>query len=386
MGLLRRLTTRLAVVIAVALAASSCTHVHVYALASEAYGGRVPGTAGHTMAGDWIINYLAAHGVVAMDGTTDAAAFRQDYGSGTNIVGMIGGPIGPTTEIVVIGAHYDHIASCDDAGGTSTCNGATDNAAGVAIVLEVAAAFFDDAIATNRAILFAFWDEEESGLRGSNAWIDDNPGLAAQVVTYVNYDIQGANLLPSLREETLAVGPETGGTVLEDAVAAAGGSTALNLHALSIVFGQGRSDHANFQVAGIPAVFFTDATGPCYHTTQDTYAVLDQGKLQEQRDIGVALATALATTATAPAFAAAPLGTFEDAEVILQLATMGTADLALFSPADQTTLQNIVTTIQGIVDAGEAAFDTTALNTLLFSALSLVNLLEDGPDCDGFLE
>ena len=87
----------------------------------------------------------------------------------------------------------------------------------------------------------------------------------------------------------------------------------------------------------------------------------------------------------APSFTAAPLGTFEDAEVILQLASMGMADLGLFSPADQTTLTGIVATIQAIVDAGEAAFDATALNTLLFSSLSLVNLLEDGTACDGFL-
>ncbi|MDW3218429.1 MAG: M20/M25/M40 family metallo-hydrolase [Acidimicrobiales bacterium] len=381
---LRRFVSRLALLLALAMAAGACTHVHVLVLAGESFGGRVPGTAGHDNAANYIIQYLRAHGVEAMDGTTNVASYEDAFASGTNIIGRVPGATTPD-EYVIVGAHYDHLASCDNTGGTATCNGATDNAAGVAIVLEIAAAIFDDGPAPERTVIFALWDREEAGLLGSNAWVATNATLLEDAVAYVNYDIQGANLLRSLRNDTLAVGAETGGAALTGAVTAAGAGSTLDLFQLSLIFGLGRSDHANFAAADVPTVFFTDATGSCYHTTEDTYDVLDQGKLQEQRDIGVALVNELAAGVTTPTFTAAPAGTFADAVVIKTLVDAGLADLGLFSASDQATLTSISADIDAIVAAGAGAFDAAALNSLFTNSLSLVNLLEDGTDCDGFL-
>lgn len=381
---LRRFVSRLALLVTLALTASACTHIHVLILAEESFGGRVPGTAGHASAANYIVQYLRAHGVEAMDGTMNVASYDDVFASGTNIIGRVPGATTPD-EYVIVGAHYDHVANCDDTGGTPTCNGATDNAAGVAIVLEIAAAIFDDGPAPARTVIFALWDREESGLLGSNAWVNANAALLDDTVAYVNYDIQGANLLPSLRNDTLAVGAETGGAALTGAVTTAGAGSTLDLSQLSLIFGLGRSDHANFASADVPTVFFTDATGPCYHTTEDTYDVLDQGKLQEQRDIGVALVTDLAAGATTPSFTAAPLGTFDDAVVMKALVDAGLADIGLFSVSDQATLTSISAGIDAIVAAGAGSFDAAALNSLLANSLALVNLLEDGTDCDGYL-
>ena len=38
---------------------------------------------------------------------------------------------------------------------------------------------------------------------------------------------------------------------------------------MSAIFGQGRSDYVNFTGVQVPNVFFSDSTGPCYHTAQD---------------------------------------------------------------------------------------------------------------------
>ncbi len=372
--------------LALALIATSCTHVHVAFLAGEPLGGRVPGTSGHAQAQNYITSYLLEHGVVALDGTTDKPAFLAPYSTGTNVVGQIPGT-DLADEIVLVGGHYDHLADCDDQGGTPTCNGATDNAAGTAILLEIAAAIFDSGTAPRRTVMFAFWDEEERGLIGSGAWIAQNPTLVSNIVTYVNYDIQGANLLPSLANDTLAVGAETGGPALRDAVLSASGASTLDLSMFSLVFGQGRSDHARFTNAGVPTVFFTDSTGPCYHSTLDTWDVaLDKDKLQQQRHMGVALVADLAAGSSTPTFAtAAPLATFDDAVTINALAEAGQADIALFSPADQATLLGIAAALQTIVDNGEAAFDANALNTVLGSSLTLVTLLASG-QCDGFVD
>lgn len=368
-----------------AFALSACTHVHVAFLADDDWGGRVPGTAGHESAQSYIVAYLAAHGAEAMDGTTDPAAYRAPYATGTNLIARIPGT-DLADEIVLVGAHYDHIANCNNKGGSAVCNGATDNAAGTAIVLEIAAALFDRGTPPRRTVVFAFWDEEERGLRGSRAWINANPDLVDDIVTYVNYDIAGANLLPSLADETLAVGAESGGTALAAAVEAAGATAPVDLNLLSLVFGQGRSDHANFFNASVPTVFFTDATGPCYHSTGDSFAVLDVDKLQAQRDIGVALVSDLADGVTNPTFdGTAPLVSFDDAVIIQSLLEQGLVDLDRFSAADAATLTAHEATLQTIVDAGAGAFTSASQTSLLLASLDLVRILTTG-ECDGFLD
>lgn len=376
---------RLGVLAVLLLTLGACTHVHVYLLAQDDLGGRVPGSAGHDAAGDYIADYLLAHGAEALDGSTDPASLRAGYDTGTNIVARIPGT-DLADEIVLLGAHYDHVSSCADKGGSPVCNGATDNAAGTAILLEVAATIADRGEAPRRTIVLAFWDEEERGLRGSRAWVEANPGLVDDVVTHVNIDIAGANLLPSLAGETLAVGAETGGSVLTEAVADAGAAGTLDLNLVSLVFGQGRSDHAVFAAASVPTVFFTDSTGPCYHSTGDAYAVLDVEKLAQQQRITMALVDELASGSTTPTFdGTAPLATHDDAIVVHGLLAQGLADLDRFSPSDAADLLALEATLGAIVDGGPASFDADARTTLLLGALDLVGLLTTG-ECDGFLD
>ena len=56
------------------------------------------------------------------------------------------------------------------------------------------------------------------------------------------------------------VGAETGGPILVAAASEATKASSLVTLPFSLLFGQGRSDHANFTAAGIPSGFFTDAT------------------------------------------------------------------------------------------------------------------------------
>ena len=126
---------------------------------------------------------------------------------------------------------------------------------------------------------------------GGRAWIADPLVPMAQTVAYVSYDIQGANILPTLRNTTFAIGAETGGDRLQrqrSERAVRPGS--LDTQSLSWIFGQGRSDYLPFIQAGVPTVFFSDSTGPCYHTAQDEAGVVDYGKLNQQVLDGVRLA------------------------------------------------------------------------------------------------
>ena len=106
--------------------------------------------------------------------------------------------------------------------GDHICNGATDNAAGVAEVLSIGREIAQRPKPPRRSVVLALWDREEDGLLGSRYYVQHPVRPLAQTVVYVNYDIQGANVLPSLDTDTFAIGSETGGPQLQSIVARAG--------------------------------------------------------------------------------------------------------------------------------------------------------------------
>ncbi len=90
-----------------------------------------------------------------------------------NVVGILPGAKRPD-EMVVYSAHWDHLGRCAaDAKGDNICNGAVDNASGVAGLLALAGDFVKGK-PTARSILFLAVTAEESGLLGSR-WYAENP-------------------------------------------------------------------------------------------------------------------------------------------------------------------------------------------------------------------
>ena len=121
----------------------------------------------------------------------------QSGQTGTNILAIIPGSEIPD-EYIFVGAHYDHLATCRTVDvGDTVCNGATDNAAGVAAALGVARGIAALPTAPRRSVVLAFWDTEEDNLLGSALLPATPDGPIANTVGYINFDIQGANLLPS---------------------------------------------------------------------------------------------------------------------------------------------------------------------------------------------
>ena len=70
-------------------------------------------------------------------------------------------------EVIVVGAHYDHVGYGNDSNSFGPIgkihNGADDNASGTSVLLETIEAFANSGLKTRRSILFAFWDGEENG-------------------------------------------------------------------------------------------------------------------------------------------------------------------------------------------------------------------------------
>ena len=119
----------------------------------------------------------------------DPAAFVVETHSfdalGKNVVGTKQGT-GREKEIVILSAHYDHIAGC---------KGADDNASGVAVVMEAARVLSKRTFV--RTLVLAFWDREEDGLLGSRAWATRAKSQGVDIRTMISLDGVGfANRRP----------------------------------------------------------------------------------------------------------------------------------------------------------------------------------------------
>jgi hypothetical protein len=376
-------------ILAVALCATlaGCAQYDLVRLAGDDTAGRNNGSAGSTLARQYLIEQLKPISTGLNTAEMGDAAYTQTGFGGTNVVSVIPGT-DLADEYVIVGAHYDGLgSSCEyKSSGDEICNGATDNATGVAAVLAIARSIAGQTTKPRRSVVLALWDSEEDGLVGSRWYVDHPLVPLADTVAYVNFDIQGANLVPSLRNTSFAVAPESGGARFEDIVRSAINPGTLDTELLSSIFGQNRSDYVSFLSKQVPSVFFTDATGPCYHTNDDEPGIVDFGKLHQQ--IGIALRTTreLANTANPPAFVPnAPLVTYADAVVLQRVMELLWRDRDRFSAEDQETLNTIRADLTRIVLDGRAAFGSDDVSTVLGHAATVVlSILPEG-DCDGFL-
>ena len=106
----------------------------------------------------------------------------------TNVMARIEGK--NPNEIVVMGAHYDHLGVDPLLDGDKIYNGADDNASGVSAVLQIARAFLESGVKPERTIIFALWDGEEKGLLGSEHFVLTYPDLS-KIKGYINFDMIG---------------------------------------------------------------------------------------------------------------------------------------------------------------------------------------------------
>lgn len=153
-------------------------------------------------------------------------------------------------ETVVFTAHLDHLGIGKPEAGDAIYNGASDNAAGVANVLEIARAFTRLPQRPRRAVLFALVTGEEEGLLGSEWFVAHPPVRREALVANVNAD---SGLPVFLFREVVGLGA-TESSLEEDARRAAA--------ALGLALGPDpdpkqafaiRSDQFSFLRAGIPA-------------------------------------------------------------------------------------------------------------------------------------
>ncbi len=170
------------------------------------------------------------------------------HSASKNVIGIVPGTKYPE-QTVLVTAHWDHLGRCPaDKSGDDICNGAVDNASGVAGVLALADAFAKGP-KPERTVVFMSVTGEESGLLGSR-WYAEHP-VYPLALTAGGVNMDGLN-----------VGGRT-----HDVVFSGGDKSSLDDLATALVKGQGRyitpepspekggyfrSDHFSFAKLGVP--------------------------------------------------------------------------------------------------------------------------------------
>ena len=113
-----------------------------------------------------------------------------------NVIGILPGkPVrqgGAPDDWVFYTAHWDHLGHCDAVNGDGICNGALDNASGVAGLVALAEAQVKAGPA-RRSIAFLSVTAEESGLLGSRYYAEHPIYPLARTVGGVNMDVLNVN-------------------------------------------------------------------------------------------------------------------------------------------------------------------------------------------------
>lgn len=185
-----------------------------------------------------------------------------------NVIGMLEGsdPI-LKQEVIIIGAHYDHLGRGGDHSGSLATtageihHGADDNASGTAGVLELARLF--TAQKPKRTILFMAFGGEEEGLLGSNYYVNHPLLPLANTVAMINMDMIGR-----MKDRRLVIGGVGTAKEWRD-IMATGAEKSFQLTLNEDGFGP--SDHSSFYAKQIPVLFFWTGTHNDYHKPSDTF-------------------------------------------------------------------------------------------------------------------
>jgi len=239
---------------------------HIHALADDAFEGREGGRRGGRAAGTYIVGAIEKLG---LQPAGDNGSFFQNFGGMRNILALLpGSDPALAHELVVVGAHYDHVGygNLNNSYGPTGFihNGADDNASGVAGLIEIAEAFQQLPHRPRRSVLFAFWDGEEKGLLGSYHFLRVRPAALSQfkIVFSVNLDMIGR--LRGQRVEVFGARTSPGLRM-----AALRANQALNLELVYDWEITDDSDHYPFIAAKIPTVMFHTGLHDQYHRPSD---------------------------------------------------------------------------------------------------------------------
>lgn len=188
--------------------------------------------------------------------------YYSDYGK--NVIATQEG-VGNTDSILLISAHYDAV--------TTFC--ADDNASGCSAVIEAARIL--SSYDFKHTIKYIFFDEEEDGLVGSQAYVSLINLSSESIISVINMDMLGYESQNSGGDydgefDVISNG-DPASIKMKDVLFQIIDNYNLNLNPI-LLWNIGGSDHQSFWDGGYPAICYSEAfhsgdPNPYYHSTYD---------------------------------------------------------------------------------------------------------------------
>ena len=219
----------------------------------------------------------------------------------TNVVGVLKGSDPEFSgEVVVIGAHYDHLglgefASLGETQGKEIHNGADDNASGTSGLLEVGRVLAKHRTELKRSVVFLAFGAEEEGLIGSKFYVNHPLFPLEETVAMLNMDMIGR-----MKNSRLIIGGSGSSPLWKDLLQRINERAQFELKFQED--GYGPSDHSSFYGKNIPVLFFFTGVHTDYHRPSDDWEKINiEG---EARALGFVTETVmeLSRLDTRPAF------------------------------------------------------------------------------------
>jgi len=241
-------------------------------LSSDAFEGRKTGTKGGEMAREYIGRRFKEIGLKSFPAINNYqqpftfAGIDDPTINGKNMIGFIPGV---SKRIIVISAHYDHLGIING----NLYNGADDNASGVAGMLKIAAHYSRSK--PNYTLVFAAFDAEEFGRKGSEYFVDHLPIDIKRIKLDINLDMISHNDKGELYASGTFKNPQ-----LKNYIGSANPD-------LKILFGHdnpkygiddwtNQSDQSAFNAKNIPFVYFGVEDHKDYHKSTDKFENINQ--------------------------------------------------------------------------------------------------------------
>jgi hypothetical protein len=278
---------------------------HVEFLASDLLKGREAGTEWGHIAGEYLVAVLKQMGATPLMGDSyvqpfDGYSLYYNKASGFTVVpeGIEKIKQGPyrvakmrnilakiegrnPDEIVVVGAHYDHLGYDSMLADDQVYNGADDNASGVQAVLQILQAFLATGQQPERTVIFALWDGEEKGLCGSKYFVNNFADIK-KVKGYMNFDMIGRDCVEDRKNHFNFM------YTAKDSVYAEWLKNDIKRYSLTLDpsycssddFSRG-SDQVPFFNAGASIVWYQTGSHPDYHKPSDESNRINWDKMVE---------------------------------------------------------------------------------------------------------
>ncbi len=182
-----------------------------------------------------------------------------------NVVGILpGSSLDIRTEVLILGAHLDHVGVQAD---QALFPGANDNASGAAAIMEIAEAFVRAGKSPSRTVVFILFSGEEQGLIGSKYYADHPVHPLNSTVAMMNFDCVAHG--DSIRVGGGKSAPLLWGRALQSDA----------MHKGLMVpgtWGNGGADATPFHDQGLPTLYFVTTNSYAHlHRTSDKVETLN---------------------------------------------------------------------------------------------------------------